>query len=120
MYLEEEVVMEDEPDRQELYVPKWPIKFDKSGKILLYEYGKSMQSAKKYYFTGAALSCIPQYLFMRACMRLSWWRMILWGIPSLITFQMQRNVYKLSSRTVSRMYLMKDGETVIIETILRD
>ena len=42
MYLEEEVVMEDEPDRQELYVPKWPIKFDKSGKILLYEYGKSM------------------------------------------------------------------------------
>ena len=84
----DEVVEEEEPDRKELYVPKQPIKFDKTGKILLYEYGKSMQSAKKYYFAGAAISCIPQYLFIRACMRLSLWRMILWGIPSLITSQM--------------------------------
>ena len=85
---QDEVAEEEEPDRQELYVPKRPIKFDKTGKVLLYEYGKSMQSAKKYYFAGAAISCIPQYLFMRACMRLSLWRMILWGIPSLITSQM--------------------------------
>ena len=49
---------------------------------------------------------------------MSWWRMILWALPSLFTMNMQRNVFKLSSRTVSKIHLMQDGETVQIETIL--
>ena len=99
-------------------MPKRPITFDKTGKFLLYDSISDRTTMKRQYGSAILISFIPQYCLIRAFMRMSWWRILLWSIPSVFFMNTQRNVFMMTSRKITRLYLKEDGETVVIETIL--
>ena len=100
---ETEPDLEDEakvPDHEEFYVPKRPITFDKTGKFLIYE-SKDDKSMKWQYGLTLTFSLIPQYCLVRAIMRMSWWRILLWSVPSALILNLQRNSLYMVSRIIT-------------------
>ena len=117
-YEEVEVDEEEFSELEEFYVPRSPIVFDENGKYKIYSSTEDLDKTRKLFGGASLLAMIPIYCLGRAFQRWSWWRILLWSIPSAFSFNMLRNSYIMTSRVVTNMYLKEDGETVMIETIV--
>ena len=115
---EVEVDEEDFTELEEFYVPRSPIVFDENGKYKIYSSQEDLDKTRKLFGGASLLAMIPISCLGRAFQRWSWWRILLWSIPSAFSFNMLRNTYVMTSRVVTNMYLKEDGETVMLETIV--
>ena len=98
-------------------MPELPLKFDKNDKLLIYHTDslKRTRTLTKY---ALAIPSFVLYCGMRAIQKRSWWRILLWSMPSFFAVTGLRNGVNLLSLTVTRMHLKSDGETLVLDTAL--
>ena len=104
-------------EHKELFIPQMPLKFDQMGKLLIYQTDE-LQHKRRFFRMALILPSIALYCGMRAIQKRSWWRILLWSIPSFISSRIMYNALNIMSICVLRMYLKEDGETLVIETML--
>ena len=109
VYDQVEIDEDELTELEECYMPKRPLVFDKTGKCLIYKSEQDIKETTRLFGCASAFAMIPVYCLMRAIQRMSWWRIILWGIPSAFSSNMLRNSYTMTSRVVTHMYLKEDG-----------
>ena len=67
-----------------MYEPKSPLKFDHTGKMLIYDCREKVSGMKNLQFIAGSASCIPLYCLARAIQKRSLWRIALWTIPAML------------------------------------
>ena len=102
---------------REMYVPRVPLKFDSTGKLLIYQTDNLI--GKRNFFRAALIPpSLLLYCGMRAIQKRSWWRILLWSIPSIVSTRIIWNALNMMTITLVKMELKDDGESLILHTML--
>ena len=115
---EAEELREDLDRHREMYVPKVPLNFDKgTGKLLVYQ-TDDLKDYRRIFRMALTLPTICIYCGVRAVQKRSWWRILLWSLPTLISSRILFNGINMMSIAVTRLELKEDGKTLVMHTML--
>lgn len=103
---------------KEMYVPQVPLKFDAHDKLLLYKTDDELYSRRRLFKTAMLIPAFFLYCGVRAIQKRSWWRMLIWALPSLFSTKIIMNAVNMLSVSVTKIYLKSDGETLVLHTAL--
>lgn len=58
------------------------------------------------------------YCGVRAIQKRSWWRILLWTLPSFYSLRILVNAFNMMTISIVNMHLKEDGETLVMNTML--
>jgi len=93
------------------------LKFDSTGKLLVYKCEEDASSTKTAFTLATGFSLVPSYFLYRAIQRRSILRMLFWSIPTLMTGRIAINAIVLGGRIITFIYLKQNGTEVVFYTM---